>query len=188
MKQWIVKWAPSIVFNVGEMVIIILLGLWLNVDINIIVLIIFCFVIPRLLLGEPKHYKSWQLCLIWTTAAFLSMFVLTKAGIFISIIMTITFAIAVSGKSDYVDLFLWKPRSKYHKEIEFVKYNPLNENLTKFEEQLKAYDNLTYLCYLYIFKERLSWEKTAEKLDTETQRLTPIVDKIAFGLRVSCHI
>lgn len=177
-------------FNIAETLIVFLCGVGLQIQITQIIYIVLVFVISRFVFGEPKHYKSWQKCLIWSTLIFLSLFILANANIAVSILLAVFGALILSGKGDIKDVFQWQPKgqSKYQKEIDFVKYNPINEDLIAFENRLKSdNDNFTYMCYLYIFKEGMSWEKTANELMTETYKLTSIIDKIAFGIRLSCH-
>jgi hypothetical protein len=107
------------------------------------------------------------------------------------------FALVLSKRADVLNfenlkLTQWKPhgQSKYQIELDFIKYNPNNSDLIAFEKRLKDdNDNLTYMCYKYIFKDRLTWAETAERLDIDAPfKLAPIVEKIAFGLRISCKL
>lgn len=182
-------WLPSIIFNIAEFLLVILCGIALKIELHNIIMIILSFVVIRLSIGLPKHYKSWQKCLIWTVLVFNSLFILERVDITISLLLTTFTAIILSGHADIRDTFMWqrKGESKYTEELEHVKYNPADPRLIAFEERLKAdNDNFTLMCYQYIFKQRLTWQETADKLDTETYKLAPTVEKIAFGIRVYC--
>lgn len=185
------KYLPSIIFNIGEFLIIFLCGFLLKLDLRSVTIIVLSFIVAHLAIGKPKHYKAWQLCLLWTTLVFISLLIVGKADIILASLIAIFNALIVSGRADIKDMFQWTPRneSKYQKELDFVKYNPSAKSLIEFETMLKQEDDtLTYLCYKYIFKDGKSWQKTAEMLDTDTNRLTPIVDKLAFTIRIFCKI
>ena len=183
------KYLPSILFNLGEVLVILLGGLLLQLDIKYIAIIVLSFIIGRLVIGEPKHYKAWQLCLLWTTVIFMTLFLVGKIDIVIASLIAIFNALIISGRADISDIFQWKQKkvSKYEKELEYVKYNP--QRLAEFENILESEnDNFTFLVYKYIFKERMTWQETADKLETGTNRLDPTVDKIAFAIRIYCKI
>lgn len=190
-KEVFKKYLPSIVFNVAEVLIIYLIGLALSIEPSYCIFIMLTWTIARLLIGKPKHYKAWQKCLIWTTLLFLSLFVVARTELLLSIIMSAFCALIMSGRADIKDAFMWKPKgeSKYQREIEYVKYNPIAQDLIAFEDRLQRdNDNLSLMCYEYIFKQGRSWQEAANDLDTETYKLAPVVEKIAFGIRLSCKI
>lgn len=185
------KYLPSIIFNLGECIVIFLGGLLLKLDVNVITIVVLAFIIARLAIGEPKHYKSWKWCLLWTTIIFMSLFLVGKVDVVIASMIAAFNALIISGKADIKDVFQWKPRqpSKYQKELDYVKYNPSAKCLVELETKLKQEDDtFTYLCYKYIFKDNCTWQRAAELLDTDTARLAPIVDKIAFTIRMFCKI
>ena len=85
------------------------------------------------------------------------------------------------------DISQWTPKneSKHQEELDFVKLNPTSKRLIVFEKQLKQDEDMfPYLVYKYIFKKCYSWDKAAIELDVTTNRLTPIVDKLAFGIKL----
>lgn len=187
------KYLPSIVFNIAEMAIIWLCGLLLKLDSPYIILVVLSFCTTRFMIGKQMHYRQWQKCLLWSTLVFLSLFVLAKAGIVHSALMSIFCALILSNRADIRDMFMfaWKPagQSKYQTEMDYVIENPNNHAVLKFESKLKNDPNkLDYAVYSYIFKQRLSWGATAELLNLETYQLTPIVDRLAFSLGMLCDI
>lgn len=183
------KWYPSIIFNIALIAIVFKMGEQLGLETQEIFLVCMVWSVFKLLIGEPKHYKAWQLCLIWTNVMFLSIFRLQQIHIAISCLCAIFTGYTLSGKADIkenvtiADISQWKPKqkSKHEKEFDFVKYNP--DKLLKFEEALKK-DNFDYLVYKCIFQERKTWQETADELLTDTNRLTPIVDKLAFAIYI----
>lgn len=190
-KAWLDKWWRSIVFNVAEIAIIFLLGSLLDLEYSYRIYVMATWTAARLLIGKPKHYKAWQKCLIWTALLFLSLFVIAKAEFLLSIVASAFCAFILSNRADINEVFMWKPKgeSKYQKEIEYVKYNPISADLISFEDRLKRdNDNLSVMCYEYIFKQGKSWQEAANDLDTETYKLAPIVERVAFGIRLSCKI
>lgn len=58
----------------------------------------------------------------------------------------------------------------------------------EFESKLKSGDSLTYLIYKYRFKEQKTFGEISELLDIETNRITEVLDKLAFAIRIYCKI
>ena len=88
MKK-ILYYIPSIVFNISELIIIYLFGIWLKVPTYQIVLIFLFFVTTRIILRKQLHYKDWYRCLIWSTLVFISFFIVAKASFIVAILMSI---------------------------------------------------------------------------------------------------
>lgn len=88
MKK-ILMYIPSIIFNIGELFIIYLFGIWLKVPTSQIVSIFLFFVLTRIILKGQLHYKDWYRCLIWSTLVFISFFIVAKVNILIAILIAI---------------------------------------------------------------------------------------------------
>ena len=73
---------PSIIFNLLETFLILLVGWMLNLNSKDIILIVVLFVSGRTFLKGAMHYKSWKKCLIWTLLLMTSLFILVKMFIF----------------------------------------------------------------------------------------------------------
>ena len=182
---------PSLIFNVAETALIILAGMLLNLPVNYIVLVTLTFMITRGLFGKALHFKTWYRCLIWSTLIMLSLFVLLKIDLVVSIMFAIFAAFIMTGKSNILDMYLWKNSeepSKYHDIIEYIKYNELDDKLLEFERKIKERDNLEYLLYKYRFKEGRTFNEISELLDIDNPRIVEHLDKIAFAIRLYCGI
>ena len=78
----ILRYLPSIIFNVAETIAIILIGvLLLHLNINDIILIILLFGAVRIATHSAMHYKDWKLCLIWSTLQLSSLFLTAKVNL-----------------------------------------------------------------------------------------------------------
>lgn len=178
-----------ILFNIVEMIVVYLTGKLLNLPNEIIFTIMLLFIIVRMTLGRPLHYKSPYKCFIMTLLVFLSMFVVFHVNLYVSILFTIFDAFLLTGKGNIDDMFMWCGKtSKYQDIIEFVKYNAFNEKLIKFENALKEQDNLSYLIYKYRFKDNLTFEQISERLDLDNPRISEIQDNVAFAFRITMQI
>ena len=176
---------PIILFNLFEIICVYLLGIVINIPKNIIIIIMLIFVLTRYILGKPLHYKSPYKCFIMTLLIFLSMFVIFKINIYVSILFTIFDAFILTGKGNIDDMFMWSGRkTQYQDIIDYIKYNPLNSKIKEFEEKIQEQDNLSYLIYKYRFKDMLTFAEISKRLDIETNRITEIQDKVAFTFRV----
>ena len=121
----------------------------------------------------------------------LSLFVLLKVDLTISITFAIFAAFIMTGRSNICDMYLWKGSdvpSKYQDIIDFIKYNELNDELLEFERKIKERNNLEYLIYKYKFKDGKTFAEMSELLDLDNPRIVEYLDKIAFAIRLYCGI
>ena len=93
MKK-IFYYLPSIIFNVVETIVIILIGVLLRLTIIDILLVSLLFGIIRMMTQSAIHYKDWRLCILWSTLQMASLFLAYKAGLFVSLILLINLSIA----------------------------------------------------------------------------------------------
>ncbi len=178
-----------ILFNIVEMIVVYLTGRLLNLPNEAIFTIMLLFIIVRMTLGRPLHYKSPYKCFIMTLLVFLSMFVIFHVNLYVSILFTIFDAFLLTGRGNIDDMFMWCGKtSKYQDIIEFVKFNAFDEKLIKFENALKEQDNLSYLIYKYRFKDNLTFEQISERLDLDNPRISEIQDNVAFAFRITMQI
>ena len=176
---------PSIIFNLAEVLVIILAGKLLGLKLEIILLILISFVSVRITIGSAMHYKSPYKCAVWSLLVFLSLFVLTNVGWLLSIIMAIFCAIILTKKGDITDAFMWKGKNtKYYDIEEYIKYNSMQTKLIEYEEKLKNQDNLTFLIYKYRFKDKMTFAEISERLDLENPRIVEKLEQIAFSFRI----
>lgn len=121
----------------------------------------------------------------------LSLFVLLKVDLVISILFAIFSAFIMTGKSNIGDTYMWNNHgepSKYADIVDFIKYHPLDDDLIAFENKLKAMDSIEYLVYKYRFKEGKTFNEISELLDMDNPRIVEKLDKVAFAIRIYCKI
>lgn len=175
----------SIIFNLAEILVIILAGKSLGLKLEIMLIILSIFVMIRISLGGAMHYKSPYKCAIWSLLVFLSLFVLTNVGIGVSIIMAIFCAFILTTKGDINDALMWKGKDTNYTDIEeYIKYNSMQTKLIEYEDKLKSQDNLTYLIYKYRFKDKMTFAQISERLDLENPRIVEKLNQIAFSFRI----
>ena len=187
------KFILNLIFNMAETAIILLVGVYLKISINYLLMILLTFMISRQCFGKPLHYKTWYRCLVWSTLLMLCLFVLFKVDWILSILFAIFNALIMTGRSDIKDMYLWNNSGdpgKYQDVAEYVKFNEFNDRLIEFEKKLKEKDNLEYLIYKYRFKEGNTFDEIKEKLNNTigNARLVEHLDKISFALRLYCGI
>ena len=180
----------SILFNIIETILILGSAYFLKLTFINTLLVLLTFQICRLHFGLPKHYKDWQRCLIWTLMIFMSLFLLVRVDISISILSTIFASYILSGKGDIVDIYMWSKgkTSKYEKLDQYILYNGLSKELREIEEGLKAFDTQMYLLYLRRFKEHCTFEEMSEEFGLDNPRINELLDKIytlmIFNLKI----
>lgn len=191
MSRKVKNFISTLIFNIAETVLIFLVGLLLQLPINHILIIMFTFMISRGFFGKALHFKTWYRCLIWSLLIMLSLFLLLKLDLVVSILFAIFSAFIMTGKSNIKDMYLWNNHnepSKYQDIVEFIKYNPMDDKLILFEKKLKDLDTVEYLIYKYRFKENKTFKDISELLDMDGPRIVEKLDKVAFAIRLYCGI
>lgn len=181
----------TLVFNIAETVLIFLIGRLLNLPINEIIAIMLTFMISRGFFGKALHFKTWYRCLIWSSLIMLSLFLLLKVDLVVSIMFAIFSAFIMTGKSNIKDMYLWNNHnepSKYQDVIDYIKYHELDDKLLEFEEKIKKRDSLEYQIYKYRFKEGKTFGEISGLLDIDSPKIVIYLDKIAFAIRLYCNI
>ena len=183
---------PNLIFNIAETIVIALIGTCLDIPIKYIIMILLTFMITRGCFGKALHFKAWYKCLIWSTLVMLSLFVILKVDLTLSILFAIFNALIMTGRTNICDMYLWNRKdepSKYQDVIEFVKYNEFNDKLIEFEKKLKEKSDLEFLIYKYKFKDNKTFAEISELLDyMENPIIVKHLDKVAFALRLYCGI
>lgn len=175
----------AILFNLIEIICVMLIGLSLSINIKNVIIITFLFPTFRFIFKKPMHYKSPYLCFLITISLFFTLFLLLKVDLLVSIILTIFNSYILTNNANVFDIFMWSgKKTQYQDIIDYIKYNPLNSKIKEFEEKIQEQDNLSYLIYKYRFKDMLTFAEISERLDIETNRITEIQDKVAFTFRV----
>lgn len=121
----------------------------------------------------------------------LSLFVLLKVDLIISILFAIFSAFIMTGKSNIKDMYMWNncgEPSKYADIVEFIKYHSFDDDLIEFENKLKSMDTVEYLVYKYRFKDGKTFSEISELLDLDNPRIVEKLDKVAFAIRIYCKI
>lgn len=184
------KFVFSLLFNIAETILIFLLGKLFNLPNTHIAMIILTFLISRACFGNTMHFKTWYRCLIWSATIMLSLFLILKVDLVLSILFTVYAAFIMTGKSNIKDMYLWNNNnepSKYQDIVEYIKYNEFDDTLIEFENKLKE-KNLEYLIYKYRFKDHKTFAEISELLEMETPRIAEHLNKIAFAIRIYCKI
>lgn len=191
MSKKIRNFISTLIFNVAETALIFLIGLLLKLPIEHILTIMFTFMVSRGFFGKVLHFKSWYRCLIWSLLIMLSLFLILKVDLIVSILFAIFSAFIMTGKSNIKDMYLWNNHnepSKYQDIMDFIKYNPMDDKLLLFEKKLKEMDSVEYLIYKYRFKENKTFKEISELLDMDGPRIVEKLDKVAFAIRLYCGI
>ena len=176
----------------AEILIIFFIGLLIKVPLNVNILITGLFCIIKMLCNKGKHnmhYASWYRCIIWSVLTFLSLYLLSSLDIISIIILTILTAILSTDFTNINETLQWKGKeSKYQDIMDYIKYNPLADDLLDFEKKLKEKDTKLYMLYKYRFKDGKSFSEISNIMDIETNRITELLEKIAFAIRMTCKI
>lgn len=187
----------STIFNLIETLIIILLGIWMHVKLEEIIILFCLFVISRTTCYKPMHYKSPILCMIWSTAIFASFFLLTKVNIFLAMVMTVFAGYVVTEKANLKDMYMYykskEDKGKYKEMVEYVAENKDTEEMKKFEIKLRKinekyrdrYDKDFLKIYELKFREDKSFEYIKKECNIcDNHELIKILDIIFFSFNI----
>ena len=154
---------PMLIFNVAETLVIFLSGVMLSLEIKYIIIIMLTFMISRGLFGKALHFKTWYRCLIWSTLIMLSLFVLLKVDLIISILFAIFSAFIMTGKSNIKDMYLWTGKvSKYDALKNFIAISPNHPILLEHEEYWRKNYPMRYEIFVLYFRENQTYEYIAK--------------------------
>lgn len=169
MKELLRNW-KSLLFNVTELVLILLSGYFLKITTKEMIIVLFSFCGVRMATKSAMHYKSWKKCLCWTLLLITSLFLLVKVNVLMAICMAVFSAIIISGKGDIKDCFMYRKsedEQKYRELKRYVRKNKNTKQLEEFENILKTVDYKyrdrykidLYKMYICVFHENMSFEK-----------------------------
>ena len=157
------KSLPTLIFNIVETLIIFMCGLALNLEMKYILVIMLTFMISRGFFGKALHFKTWYRCLIWSTFIMLSLFVLLKVDLVISILFAIFSAFIMTGKSNICDMYLWTGKmSKYDALKNFIAISPNHPILLEHEEYWRKNYPMRYEIFQLYFRENQTYEYIAK--------------------------
>ena len=153
----------AIVFNIAETTLILLIGILLRLPIGSIIAMMLTFMIARGCFGSPLHFKDWYRCLVWSALILLSLFVLLKVDLIISILFAIFSAFIMTGKSNIKDMYLWTGKvSKYDALKNFVAISPNHPILLEHEEYWRKNYPMRYEIFVLYFRENQTYEYIAK--------------------------
>lgn len=153
----------SLIFNIAETILIFLMGRLLGLPVNYIIIIMLTFMISRGCFGKALHFKTWYRCLIWSLLILLSLFVLLKVDLVVSIMFAIFSAFIMTGKSNICDMYLWTGKvSKYDTLKNFVAISPNHPILIEHEEYWRKNYPMRYEIFQLYFRENQTYEYIAK--------------------------
>lgn len=185
----ILKFLPSIIFNVAETIAIILIGvLLLHLNIIDTIIIMLVFGATRIATNSAIHYKNWKLCLIWSILQLTSLFLTVKANLGVGIGTTIFAGIILSGKGNIQDMFMWGGNALNNEVFNWVKFNQNNEKLMKYESKLKETDKQKYYIFIYRFREFKPYNKIAKIMGMDEQRISDEIKIMSHFIEYSIRL
>ena len=157
------KLLPTLIFNIVETLIIFMCGLALNLEIKYVLVIMLTFMISRGFFGKALHFKTWYRCLIWSSFIMLSLFVLLKVDLVVSVMFAIFSAFIMTGKSNICDMYLWTGKvSKYDALKNFIAISPNHPILLEHEEYWRKNYPMRYEIFQLYFRENQTYEYIAK--------------------------
>ena len=167
------KILPTLIFNIVETLVIFMCGIALNLEIKYVLTIMLTFMISREFFGKALHFKTWYRCLIWSTFIMLSLFVLLKVDLILSILFAIFSAFIMTDKSNICDMYLWTGKvSKYDPLKRFIAISPNHPILLEHEEYWRKNYPMRYEIFQLYFRENQTYEYIARLKGFEDNTIT----------------
>lgn len=150
----------TIIFNIAETILILLMGILLKLPINYILITMLVFMISRGCFGKALHFKDWYRCLVWSALIMLSLFLIIHVDLTLSVLFAIFSAFIMTGKSNINDMYLWSGnKSKYNALIDFVAMSPNHKILLDHEEYWRVNYPIRYEIFNLYFRERKTYQE-----------------------------
>ena len=150
----------SIIFNIAETILIFLVGRMLGLEINNILIVMLSFMVSRGFFGKSLHFKTWYRCLIWSLLILLSLFLILKIDLRVSILFTIFSAFIMTGKSNINDMYLWSGKtSKYDALKDYVSLSPNNPIILEHEAYWMKNYPIRYEIFKLFFRENKTYSE-----------------------------
>lgn len=152
----------TLIFNIAETALIVLVGMLLKLPIEHILTIMFTFMISRGFFGKALHFKTWYRCLIWSLLIMLSLFLLLKVDLVVSILFAVFSAFIMTGKSNIKDMYMWTGKvSKYDALKDFVAISPNHPILLEHEAYWRKNYPVRYEIFKMYFRENKTYQEIA---------------------------
>lgn len=175
-------------FTLVVFIISITVGVTMKLPIELILMILFVFVLVRKILGEAMHYENVVKCLLATIITITSIFLVAKVNYVLSLILAGFAAIIISEKGDIGEFFMmsWKrpEDSKYRVMKDYITDNKDAPRLREFESRLKKYSNELYEMYQMRFIEKLSYRKIEERTGFDNRKITNDLNTILLNFQM----
>lgn len=172
----------STIFNLLELGIIVLIGVFMNISMQNICIDIILFVTIRNILGGAKHYKNPFKCLLWTTLDMITIFLVAKYNFWGSLLVTTIAAISLSDKGDIKDCTMFPAKitedSRFYIIKEFRDKNTDTELLKCFEDFLLRNSKKYYEIYEKRYILNLSYEEISHMLNIDNREITNRLDVV----------
>lgn len=163
----------TIIFSIIETIIIFLVGKLLDLPTNHILMVMLTFLISRGFFGKALHFKAWYRCLIWSTFTALSLFVLLKVDLVVSIMFAIFSAFIMTGRSNISDMYFWTGKiSKYDALKDFIAISPNHPILLEHEEYWRKNYPMRYEIFKMYFRENRTYQEIAETKSFDDNTIT----------------
>jgi len=187
MKK-ITYYLPSMIFNIAEVLVVILIGELLSLKVERIIMLVVLFSIIRMTVKKAMHYKDWKKCLLMTTLFFTSLIVVAIADFLLALAMTIFEALILTGHCNIEDMFMWGGNRLNKEVFDWVKFNSQNEKLLKYEQILKENDKQKYYIFYYRFREFKSFSDISKIMGIDTQRISEEIKIISHFIEYSIRL
>lgn len=153
----------TVIFNIAETILIFLVGRMLGLETNNIIIVMLSFMVGRGLFGKSLHFKTWYRCLVWSLLILLSLFLILKIDLKVSILFTIFSAFIMTGKSNIKDMYLWSGRtSKYEALKDLLAISPNNSIILENEEYWRKNYPTRFDIFRYYFRENKTYQEIAQ--------------------------
>lgn len=172
----------SLIFGIIEMTLIVMVGLILQIKIEVIAITILIFEVIRKFVRKPMHYRDYRDCAIWSIALFFTIFLVSKVNIYLGYAMAGFASIIVSEKGDIKRRFLGD--IGYKKLVCYIHNYSNNKDVKEFEEKLRKCDEGIYEIYKSKIIEGKTQREIAQITNLDERRIAEKMNAIKLTMKV----
>ena len=155
----------SILFNLFETICIFFMGYLIGVNLVNELIILMLFAIPRFVFKGASHYKSPFKCFIVSMLLGISFMLMFIVNPLLGYVAALFSGCILTNKGNIVNIYQWNKVSKYQSVIEFIKDNPDDYTIKKYEEYLLMNYPLRYEIYKLKFRDNKGFNVIMDELE-----------------------
>ena len=153
-----------ILFNLFETLCIFSIGWLIGVNIISELIILMLFSIPRQLFNGASHYKNPYKCFVISLLLGTAFMLIFNVNDLLGYVCALFSGCILTEKGNISNIYQWNKTSKYQDILDYVRDNPDNEIIKKYEKYMENNYPLRYKIYILKYKKDYTIDKILDEL------------------------